>query len=261
MAGEWWQSFFDETYLELWAGLFPAEVCEAEADALWELLRLGDGDRVLDAPCGYGRVSLPLARRGAIVTGVDFSPAMLAAAKKERDELGLEDAVTLVEADLRKPLAVGEFAAAINLFSSLGYGTRDDDRAILRTIAGSLRSGGRFFIDTIHRDVVVARRTRGDRPGAKMPGGVILTEELRFDPIRGVVDTTWSWIGPAGSGEKSGTIRSYTITELIELADSCDFRFISAHQGTSAAPFEARPKDGGGRVGLLFERVGETTAG
>jgi len=30
--------------------------------------------RVLDAPCGIGRVGIPLARLGFEVTGIDFSP-------------------------------------------------------------------------------------------------------------------------------------------------------------------------------------------
>lgn len=188
----WWQTFFDDDYLAMWSGLHPAEVCESEADALYELLKLDDGARVLDAPCGYGRISLPLARRGVSVTGVDYSPQMIAAAKREADAVGLTEWVSFIEADLRAPLDAGPFVAAINLFSSLGYGSKEDDVAIVRTIAAALESGGRFFIDTVHRDLVVARRVNDERPGAVMPNGATLEEDVRFDPIRGVVETTWS---------------------------------------------------------------------
>ena len=59
---------------------------------------LGDvrGLDVLDVGCGTGRHSLPLARQGARVTGIDFSPGML---QKAREKDGAE-AVTFVEHDI-----------------------------------------------------------------------------------------------------------------------------------------------------------------
>jgi SAM-dependent methyltransferase len=48
------------------------------------------GQTVLDAGCGEGYLSRELANRGAIVTGLDASPSLLAAARDERDRLGLK---------------------------------------------------------------------------------------------------------------------------------------------------------------------------
>lgn len=47
------------------------------------------GQTVLDAGCGEGYLSRELANRGAIVTGLDASSSLLAAARDERDRLGL----------------------------------------------------------------------------------------------------------------------------------------------------------------------------
>ncbi|MDE2219465.1 MAG: class I SAM-dependent methyltransferase, partial [Gammaproteobacteria bacterium] len=48
--------------------------------ALEPWLRLPRGTRVLDVGCGTGRWSRRLAARGADVTGIDFSPTMIAMA-------------------------------------------------------------------------------------------------------------------------------------------------------------------------------------
>src|ERR1700757_5491795 len=48
--------------------------------ALAPWLRVSPGTRVLDVGCGVGRWSRVLASRGAIVTGVDLSPTMIAEA-------------------------------------------------------------------------------------------------------------------------------------------------------------------------------------
>jgi ubiquinone/menaquinone biosynthesis C-methylase UbiE len=52
---------------------------------------LGDvaGRRILDMATGTGRAALALARRGAVVTGVDASAEMLAVARKRASEAGL----------------------------------------------------------------------------------------------------------------------------------------------------------------------------
>jgi SAM-dependent methyltransferase len=55
-----------------------------QVDALWQLCGLAEGARVLDAPCGYGRLSRLLADRGAVVLGVDQSPDLLAEAERGR---------------------------------------------------------------------------------------------------------------------------------------------------------------------------------
>lgn len=60
-----WQGFFDANYLELWDAALPADRTEREAEGLWALLNLSAGSKVLDASCGYGRLSHVLATRGA----------------------------------------------------------------------------------------------------------------------------------------------------------------------------------------------------
>jgi demethylmenaquinone methyltransferase / 2-methoxy-6-polyprenyl-1,4-benzoquinol methylase len=52
-----------------------------------ELTQIKDGDRALDLCCGTGDISFALAQRGAAVTGLDFSPQMLEAAKTRRQKI------------------------------------------------------------------------------------------------------------------------------------------------------------------------------
>jgi demethylmenaquinone methyltransferase/2-methoxy-6-polyprenyl-1,4-benzoquinol methylase len=49
-----------------------------------ELAAVQSGNRALDLCCGTGDLALALARRGAAVTGIDFSPAMLEIAEARR---------------------------------------------------------------------------------------------------------------------------------------------------------------------------------
>jgi len=246
----WWERFFDEDYLRLWAGATRAG--DEEASALWRILELAPGCRLLDAGCGYGRVSLPLARLGARVLGVDQAAPLLAEAERRRGDVPPEH-LRYLRHDLRTPLTESGFDAALSLFSSLGYGSEDDDAAILRTLAAAVRPGGKVAVDSMHRDVLAARFARDAVPAHRLPDGTLMVEEARFDPVAGRVETTWFWAGPQGSGRKEMSVRVYAITELVRLMERAGLR-LQAALHPSGAPFSPAGPMLGGRVLLVGVR-------
>ena len=141
-AGAWLERFFDAEYARLWGDFASGD---DEARSLWRILDLGAGSKVLDAGCGFGRVSLPLAHFGASVLGVDQSAVLLEEAERRRGDLGTER-LRFLRHDLRVPIAESGFDVALSLFSSLGYGTDDEDAAIFRTLYSALRPGGRVAV-------------------------------------------------------------------------------------------------------------------
>lgn len=251
---EWWQSFFDASYLEIWSHLHPQDLCEAEADALMQLLDLQAGDTLLDAPCGYGRIAVPLANRGLKVTGVDFSSTMLRAAKARAEQASPAHAIKFLEADLRKIQLKPRFNAAINLFSSIGYGSEDDDLVTFRTIHNSLLPGGRFLVETMHRDAIITRRALGDRVGVRGPNGMTLREHNVFDPISGQMHSTWTWNSPTQAGQKSSVMRLYCATELVSLLTRAGFAKIVCRTGITNEAFSEETL--GSRLSLLCYKAG-----
>ena len=112
---------FDAEYRRIWAmARHTPERDATEAEGLWKMLGLREGARVLDAPCGYGRLSRRLAEKGAVVVGVDLSEPLLAAAEGERGEL-TQARLSYRRHDLRTPLALEGFDAAFNVFTSIGF--------------------------------------------------------------------------------------------------------------------------------------------
>ncbi len=121
-----------------------------------ELAQVGPGQRALDVCCGTGDLALALARRGAAVTGLDFSEPMLAVARRRLACAQASGAaappgctwpwlrVQFLHGDaLRLPFPGGEFDAI-----TVGYGLRNlsDWAAGLREMARVAKPGGRLLV-------------------------------------------------------------------------------------------------------------------
>lgn len=76
------------------------------------------GDRVLDIACGTGNVSLPAARAGAAVTGVDIATNLLAQARKRASAENLT--IRFDEGDAEDlPYRDGEFDIVVTMFGAM----------------------------------------------------------------------------------------------------------------------------------------------
>src|SRR3954462_14549733 len=77
----WYTEFFTELPNAFWRAAVPPSSTAAEVDFVIRMTGLSAGDRVLDVPCGSGRHTLELARRGYRVTGLDVSAEAVAHAR------------------------------------------------------------------------------------------------------------------------------------------------------------------------------------
>lgn len=105
------------------------------------LAAVAGAQRVLDAGCGSGRLTLELARAGAEVTGVDTNTGQLAEAQRRADEAGLRLTLLEVDFDAQLPFADATFDA---ITSRLALMAADDPSATLRDLWRVLEPGGRL---------------------------------------------------------------------------------------------------------------------
>jgi len=106
---------------------------------------LQPGQRILDVACGGGRHSLAMARRGAIVMGIDLGPAAIATAQRRAKKAGLQ--VEFVPADVRRLEYEAVFDAVTFIFGCFTEMPRHDAAEVLRRIGRSLRPGGMLLLD------------------------------------------------------------------------------------------------------------------
>jgi ubiquinone/menaquinone biosynthesis C-methylase UbiE len=229
---ETWDAVFSDFYLRAFAGDERDAAAEEQALAAARLAGGEPGADVLDVPCGFGRHSIPLARAGYRVVGVDRSQALLDEARRRAGDSGLH----LVHADYRKlPLPDASFDAALNLFSSIGYLGDEEDTKALAEIGRALRPGARLVIETMHRDLLVNRWS--DQDWRMVGEGRLVLEQRTFDQAAGIVQSTQTVIGSGGERDsRTWSIRAYSATELVAMLDRAGFAEARCYGDLTGAP-------------------------
>jgi ubiquinone/menaquinone biosynthesis C-methylase UbiE len=81
-------------------------------------LHLKPGTKVLDLACGTGNQSIPAARNGAQVTGLDIAPNLLEQARQRAASENLK--IEFIEGDAEKlPYPAGQFDVVLSMFGAM----------------------------------------------------------------------------------------------------------------------------------------------
>jgi SAM-dependent methyltransferase len=122
------------------------------------------GQRVLDIACGHGRLTRELADRGACVTGIDISAALVAKARAAEGKRSL--GISYVVADIARwqPPAPVLFDVVTCNF---GLSDIDDLAACAAAVAAALRPGGIFAFGILHPCFAGGRDVSGSWPSGR----------------------------------------------------------------------------------------------
>ncbi len=221
------ERFFREAWPTISQEVESADDPEAAVAWIVANTKLPERGRVLDAPCGFGRHSVAFARRGYQVTGVDFSETELQRARAAAAAAGVP--LTCICQDMRDMEFSGEFDLAVNLFSSIGYFSDDEDRMLLDRFWRALAPGGTFVLDTRNRDHFVRHVT----PEEVIAG---IRIEQTFDPETSRVRGVWTRVdGGALIGETE--FRLYSAHELRAMLRPERWRRVDLQGGLDGSPF------------------------
>ena len=221
--------------------------------------RLGDGSVVLELGSGTGRLTLPLARAGHPVIGLDLSPAMLARA---RAKLGAEPEdvrrrVTLIEADVRSaeftPPATPDLVIAP--FRVLQHLTSIEDQLRLFALARRVvRPGGRFVLDVFNPDYAMMTRDRSaeveDVAERPLGDGRTVRRTVRIGAVHWadqVSDVELIYHVRAGAHTErvvqAFQMRWFTPAELVHLVERIGFHLEAMYGGFDRQPLtDASPE-------------------
>ena len=107
---------------------------------------------ILELCCGTGRLTLPIAKDGYDISGVDYTPSMLEQAKAKAIEGGLE--VEFIEADIRTLDLPKKYDLIFIPFNSIHHLYDNEDLfKALNVVKNHLKDGGSFLLDCFNPNI------------------------------------------------------------------------------------------------------------
>jgi SAM-dependent methyltransferase len=178
---------FGDDYLYFYEESIDDEHSDLDTAQILGLLNLSPGARLLDAPCGHGRIARRLAASGLDVTGIDLSSEFIAQARATASGPGAAPHYEV--GDLRALPVDGPFDAVVCWYTSFGYLDDDDCRRALAEFHRVLRPGGTVLIETMHHDGAVRNFTAAPDATVITRGDDAMVDLSRFDHLTGRLET------------------------------------------------------------------------
>lgn len=230
----WYADFFTELPNAFWRAAVPPESTSAEVDFIVRVTGLGPGARVLDVPCGSGRHTMELARRGCRVTGLDVSAEAIGHAR--RIAAGEHLPVDLRLGDMRVLPTDVRAEVAMCMGNSFGYLEHTGTRIFLAGLAGIVVPGGCLILDY----GFVAESLLPHLELAEPPmwfGGVEAVSVNEYDTAHSRLLTAFTFRRGAEEHRGTSVQHVYTAAEVTRLVTEAGFTDVELYGDVDRTPF------------------------
>jgi SAM-dependent methyltransferase len=234
MQQPWWENFFHGVALDFWRAAVSAEQTRAEADFITEQLQLKGSAKVLDVPCGNGRLSIELAKRGFALTGVDIATEFMDEAQGSSTAAGVK--VEWQTRDMRDLPWRDEFDGAFCFGNSFGYLDDEANAEFLKSLAQTLKSGSRFILDAPAIAECLLPHVQASR--SIELAGIKVDIEHRYDHEQGRLFNDFTFTRDGVVDKRPSSQRIYTYRELTEMLRAVGLEPITAYASLTGEPFQ-----------------------
>ena len=207
---------------------------------------------VLELACGTGRLTIPLAKAGIAITGLDVAGPMLARAREKAAKENVK--VKFLRADARQLRLKGRFKLIFIAFNSMQH--LHDRVSLEKLFAGvkkHLAPGGRFMFDVFNPDPrYLVRDTEellpiGSYKDPRTGKDILVNERYSYDRAAQASRITWHYkAGRRAAGTRKLNMRCFYPAELDALLHYNGLKILKKY-----GDFDRRPFTGESRKQIL----------
>jgi ubiquinone/menaquinone biosynthesis C-methylase UbiE len=199
-----------------------------------------EGMTLLDLACGTGRHAREFVDEGLDVTGVDYSPDLLVAARRNVPE------ARFIEADMRRfDLGIARFDVITCLFDAIGYlQTNEGVVEALKSARRHLKAQGVLVLEFLHAPAVLADAETARIRRWRLPAGgeLLRISETDVDPTTDLMRVSYELIEFAVDGSvverttETQTNRFFSIEMVRALMATAGFSTLRVEPALGSGP-------------------------
>jgi ubiquinone/menaquinone biosynthesis C-methylase UbiE len=244
---EGWQGWDDYADFYDWEN---AQTLDRRDVKFWQGMAQRTSGHILELGCGTGRVTIPVARTGAQVIGIDRSEEMLQHARRRQKRVRLTGNVSWVRSDIRMlPFRTSaRFDLVMAPYGILQSLVREADlKATLEAVSAVLKPGRVFGLDLVP-DLPVWKeyknkvRFRGSRRGGD--SRITLVESVRQDRARRLTIFDQEYIERRGGARRtrkfSLVFRTLSVPQMTSRLERAGFKVSAILGDYNGKPWDPR---------------------
>ncbi len=153
--------------------------------------------KILELCCGTGRLTIPIAKDGYNICGVDYTASMLEQAKAKADEAGVE--IKFIEADIRTLDLPEKYDFIFIPFNSIHHLYKNEDLfQTFETVKKHLKEGGLFLLDCINPNIQALVRDAKEQKEiaeytTKDGRKVLIKQTMQYENTTQVIRIEWHY--------------------------------------------------------------------
>lgn len=228
----WFENFFHGVALDLWRKAISPEQTQAEANFIEKELAAPVGSKFLDIPCGNGRLSVELAKRGYKMTGLDLSEEFL---QEARSNPSITPQPQWISGDMRRLEWKNQFDGAFCFGNSFGYMEYPDMEIFLSGLSRALKRKGRFILETgIVAEALLPNYK--EREWYQFDD-ILFTIENHYQADTSCLETKMTFVRNGKTETRESLHWVYTAAEIRRILERAGFEILETYESTDSKPF------------------------
>ncbi|MBS3816214.1 MAG: class I SAM-dependent methyltransferase [Candidatus Thermoplasmatota archaeon] len=200
------------------------------------------GDPVLELGCGTGRITIPIAREGFDITGLDLSRELLRRAKEKAEKEELD--IRWIEGDMRKFSLDQDFNLIFVPFNTIQHIlSLEELERVFEDVKQHMKTDGRFIVEFFNPDLDILNRDPQEEhevmeyedPNGE--GKVKITEKTSYEKAKQMLHLNWFYNFEDRRVTKEWTSRIWFPKEVDEVFKYNDFETEHKYGDFDESPF------------------------
>lgn len=222
----WYESFFNGIAIKFWQKVVTTEYTQSEINFIKTITSLSQHENILDAPCGFGRHALALAKDGHSVTAIDISEEYITHLSSQAKQLNLD--IKAIHADVLQCHIEDSFHVALCLGNSFNYFSAEKMKVFIKKIYSCLKADG-YFINsgTIAESILPSLKDRN----WMQVDDILYLNENTYHAADSVLQTNYQFIQNGQVELKTAYHFVYTLAEVKRILFDAGFSTIEVYGG------------------------------